>query len=119
MHLPANVVVEVVKAPTFWGVAVVLAILGFAYFRDIRNPEKAASNVVLTGMSDTTAQTFAMAQEAMTQAREANKSALESARANIRCEQRIIGFIEYQHVLTRQLVDAGIPPAPVPPGLLD
>jgi hypothetical protein len=119
MPLPASVVVEVVKTPTFWGVAVVLGILGFAYFRDVRNPEKAAQVSVLGGLTATTTEVFQMAQTAMTQSREAQEAAHRSAQANIKCEQTVSVLVAYIRILTGQLVDAGVAPRPMPSDLMN
>lgn len=114
-----NLVVEVVKAPSFWGVAIVLLGFGMWFLRDVKNPEKAASTAVLTGLTATTAGVFEMAQKAIDQASEAAGEAHKAAMAQVRCERMVAGLTGYIYSLTNQLVSHGITPIEPPPGLLD
>lgn len=114
-----SLIVEVVKNPSFWGVAIVLAGFAFVYIRDIKNPEKAASTAVLTGLTTVNAGVFEMAQKAVDQASEAYEEAHKASMAQIRCERMVAGLTSYIYTLSNQLHKEGITPIPPPPGLLD
>lgn len=105
--------------PTVLGVIIFGVLIGVWFLRDVRNPERTASNSVLLGFAGHTAQIFAMSQEALKQSQEAQRLAAASAQSNLRCEQRITAFVRYTRTLTEQLVDAGITPAPMPAELAD
>lgn len=113
-----SVVVEVVKNPSAWGIALVLAGLAYLFWRDIKNPEKAASASVLAGMADTSVDVFELAQKAMDQASKALDEALAAKRSNLRCEARFSAALAHNRALMQQVVDAGLVPVP-PPITLD
>lgn len=114
-----SVVLEVVKNPSFWGVAVILGGLAWVFVRDVKNPEKAASTAVLAGLTSVNAGVFEMAQKAIDQAGEAYDEAHKASMAQVRCERMVAGLTSYIYTLSNQLHKEGITPIPPPPGLLD
>lgn len=117
---------QLVKEPTAWGVLVLIAVLIYFFFRDVRSPEKAASSTILSGFVEHTGSVFDVANRAMamasnsnTRAEAAESQARDAAASAIRCERRHTAALTYIRALTSQLVEAGIPPKPMPPELLD
>lgn len=109
-----SAVVEIIRNPTAWGVALAFLFIGYLFFRDIRNPEKAASASVLEGLTATTADVFAMATQALAQAKSAADDAAEARQSQARCAHEVDLLIHHNRQLTLQLTMAGIVPAPPP-----
>ncbi len=126
MDASEPVILEVIKEPTAWGIAVLVAILVYFFVRDIRSPEKAASNTILSGFVEYSGSAFEVAGKAMEMASASNlraesaeSQAREAAASAIRCERRHMAALSHIRDLTIQLLDAGIEPKPMPSELTE
>lgn len=101
----ASAVNQLLEGPTFWSVVLVVVAAAYFWRRDLANPEKNASNAVLTGAAATSAEVYEMAREALRETRHTQK--------------RFNALLEYTRVLQRSLIAQDIPVPPMPDAVLE
>lgn len=91
--------------PTALTLAVLIVIFLFMWKRDISNPEKNASNAILTGAMAHSSSVYEMANVAVG--------------ASLRCEKRNLALVAYVRTLQAAMSAAGINVPPMPDDIFE
>lgn len=94
-----------IDQPSFWGAGIVLGLFIYFWRKDVSNPQKSASESVLSGAAEHSATVYGVANQAL--------------EASLRCERRFNAIVDYTRLLQGELVKNGIQVPPWPEDALD